>query len=98
MNAMLYMPGQEKPIAVLDHVDVVSMNDNHKLSPDRVFFRTRRLGTTKKMIELVRDERLTLKLDDGRTCNVLLQHSSLDSEGQTVGVLRVLDSLSVEQP
>lgn len=93
MNAMLYLPGKDEPIAVLDHVDVVRMNDNHKLSPERVFFRTRRFGSGKKMIELFRDAKFTLKLSDGRTCDVLVQHSSLDSKGQAVGVLRVLDTL-----
>jgi hypothetical protein len=97
MNAMLYMPGKDDPIAVLDHVDVVTMNDNHTLSPERVFFRTRRLGNTKKMIELVRDEKLVLKLADGRSGSVLLQHTSLDSKGQSVGVLRVVGSLNPDQ-
>lgn len=97
MNAMLYTPGKEEPIAVLDHVDVVTMNDNHTDSLQRVFFRTRRLGTGKKMIELVRDHKMTLRLADGRSGSVLLQHTSLDSEGQSVGVLRVLDSLDTEQ-
>ncbi len=97
MNAMLYMPGKDEPIAVLDHVDVVTMNDNHVLSPERVFFRTRVLGNTKKMIELLRHEKMTLKLADGRSGDVLLQHTSLDSVGQSVGVLRVLGSLDAEQ-
>ena len=98
MNAMLYMPGKEDPVAVLDHVDVVGLNDNHKASPERVFFRARRFGNLKKMIELYRDEKFTLKLSDGRSGSVLIQHSSLDSEGQAVGVLRILDTLEVEQP
>jgi hypothetical protein len=42
------------------------------------------------MLELHRDEKMTLKLEDGRVANVLLQHASLDMKGQHVGVLRVL--------
>lgn len=97
MNAMLYLPGKDKPIAVLDHVDVVTMNDNHAHAPDRIFYRTRRFGDGKKMIELFRDAKMTLKLSDGRTCSVLIQHSSLDSKGQFVGVLRVLEGLGESQ-
>ncbi|MFN2204256.1 MAG: hypothetical protein ACK2UO_23905 [Caldilineaceae bacterium] len=96
MNAMLYTPGKDEPIAVLDDVNVVSMNDNHSASPERVFFSTKKLGTGKKLLELIRDEKMTLKLDDGRTGSVLLQHSCVDSEGKSVGILRVLDSLQAE--
>ena len=96
MKAMLYMPGKAEPVAVLDHVDVVQLNDNHKPAPERVFFRTRQLNAGKTMAELHRDRKMTLKLDDGRVCNVLLQHQSLDSTGSAVGVLRVLDRLSAE--
>jgi len=96
MKAMLYMPGKTEPVAVLDHVDVVQLNDNHKPAPERIFFRTRQLNASKTMVELHRDRKMTLKLDDGRTCNVLLQHQSLDSKGSAVGVLRVLDRLSSE--
>lgn len=96
MKAMLYLPNKSNPIAVLDSVDIVQMNDNHKAAPERVFFRTRRLSAGKAMVELHRDTKMTLKLDDGRTCNVLIQHSSLDSKGETVGVLRVLDQLGAE--
>ena len=98
MNAMLFMQGKDDPVAELDHVDIIGLNDNHKVSPERVFFRARRLGNGKKMIELYRDEKLMLKLSDGRSCNVLIQHSSLDSDGQAVGVLRILDTLEPEQP
>jgi hypothetical protein len=96
MNAMLYSPGKDEPVAVLDDVSVVSLNDNHKVSPERVYFSTKKLGTGKKLLELIRDEKMTLKLDDGRTGSVLLQHTCVDSEGKSVGVLRVLDSLQVE--
>jgi hypothetical protein len=96
MNAMLYRPGNDEPIAVLDNVDLFSLNDNHERSPERVYFQTKQLGTGKKQIELVRDERMTLKLEDGRTCGVLLQHSSLNAKGESVGVLRVLDNFTSE--
>ena len=46
------------------------------------------------MVEMHRDSKMTLKLEDGRTCSVLLQHASMDSTGNAVGVLRVLDGLS----
>lgn len=96
MKAMLYLPDKSDPVAVLDSVDIVQMNDNHKLSPERIFFRTRRLNAGKTVAELYRDAKMTLKLDDGRTCNVLIQHSSLDAKGEAVGVLRVLDRLDAE--
>jgi hypothetical protein len=46
------------------------------------------------MVEMDRDSKMLLKLEDGRICNVLLQHSSIDSKGNAVGVLRVLDGLT----
>jgi hypothetical protein len=94
MKAMLYMPDKKDPVAVFDHVEIVKMNDNHKLAPSRIFFRTRRLNAGKIMVELHRHTKMTLKLDDGRTCSVLIQHSSLDSKGESVGVLRVLEGLN----
>ncbi len=96
MKAMLYMPGKTEPVAVFDHVDVVRMNDNHTAAPERIFFRSRQLNAGKTMVELHRDRKMTLKLDDGRTCSVLIQHSSLDAKGGAVGVLRVLGDLSAE--
>ncbi len=96
MKAMLYLPDQSDPVAVLDHVEIVQLNDNHKLAPERIFYRSQRLSAGKAMAELHRDAKMTLTLDDGRTCSVLLQHSSLDSKGESVGVLRVLDGLDAE--
>jgi hypothetical protein len=93
MKAMMYLPDKKDPVAVFDHVEIVQMNDNHKLAPSRIFFRTRRLNAGKTMVELHRDAKMTLKLDDGRTCSVLLQHSSLDAKGSSVGVMRVLEGL-----
>ena len=98
MKAMLFMQGKPDPVAVFDHVDVVEMNDNHQAWPERIFFRTRQLNAGKTMVELHRDNKMTLKLDDGRTCNVLLQHSALDMQGEAVGVLRVLGDVPADVP
>lgn len=94
MKATLYMTGKQDPVAVLDEVQVVEMNDNHKEAPFRVNFTSKQLNAGKTMIELHRDTKMRLRLDDGREANVLLQHSSLDSKGNAVGVLRVLGALS----
>lgn len=93
MKAMLYMSDQKDPVAVLDEVDLVTMNDNHSKSPQRLNFKSNALNAGKTMIELLRDRKMRCKLDDGRETDVLLQHSSLDMEGNAVGVLRVLGSL-----
>jgi hypothetical protein len=45
-------------------------------------------------VELHRDQKMTVKLEDGRTGSALLAHSSIDSEGNAVGVLRMLDALT----
>ena len=94
MKAMLYMPGQSDPVAVFDEVNIVQMNDNHKAAPLRVRYKTRRLNAGKTMLELHRDDKMTLKLEDGREASVLLQHSSLDMQGNAVGILRVLNGLA----
>jgi hypothetical protein len=93
MKAMLYMQGQNDPVAVLDEVQIVTMNDNHKAAPQRVLYKARRLNAGKTLLELHRDAQLTLKLEDGRDAPVVLQHSSLDMQGNAVGVLRVLGTL-----
>lgn len=90
MKGMLYLAGREEPVAVLDDVKVIEFNDNHKLAPLRVYYKTLSLNASRVMLELQRDERMLLKLDDGRSANVLLQHESMDTEGYSVGVLRVL--------
>jgi len=90
MKAMLYMPGAENPVAVFEDIQVVEMNDNHAAAPYRIVYKTERLNEQKAMLELHRDEKMRLKLDDGRACDVLMQHTSLDMEGNAVGVLRVL--------
>lgn len=93
MQAKLYMQDKKEAVAVLDDVTIVKMNDNHTKSPYRVTFSTARLNAGRTMLELHRDEKLVLRLDDGREANVLLQHSSLDSKGNAVGVLRVLGTM-----
>jgi hypothetical protein len=90
MKAMLYMPNKPDPVAIFEEVEIVHMNQNNHDSPYRITYKSPRLNAGKTMVEMERDSKMTLKLEDGRTCNVLLQHSSLDSKGNAVGVLRVL--------
>ncbi len=94
MKAMLYMPGKDDPVAVFDEVNVIQMNDNHKVSPLRITYKSQQLNAGKTMVEMHRDTKMTLKLEDGRNANVILQHSSLDQQGNAVGVLLVLDGLA----
>ena len=95
MKAMLYLPDKSEPVAVLDEVTIVEYtSDNHKSAPSRVYYSTPKLNATRTMIEMQRDAKLKLTLEDGRSANVLLQHSSLDMQGRAVGVLRVLGELS----
>ncbi len=94
MKAMLYMPGRKEAVAVFDEVDVVEMNDNHKAAPYRVRYKTQRLNASNVMLELHRDSKMMLKLEDGREATVLLQHSSLDMQGNAIGVFRVLSGLA----
>ncbi|MGL4648701.1 MAG: hypothetical protein ACRC1H_04785 [Caldilineaceae bacterium] len=89
MNAMLYLPNRDEPVAVLDDVKLIEFNDNHTASPTRAYYKTRKLNAGRLMLELHRDERLQMHLQDGRVATVLLQHNSLDMEGNYVGVLRV---------
>ena len=94
MKAMLFLLNQEKPVAELDEVTVVEMNNNHKSSPVRITYKSQKLNAGKTMVELHRDEKMMLKLEDGREADVVLQHSSLDMDGNAVGVLRVVSSLN----
>ena len=94
MQALLYMSNREEPVAVLDSVTVVNYNDNHKKAPMRIYYSSRKLNASKTMLELHRDEKLTVKLEDGRQANVLLQHASMDTQGNAVGVLYVLGALT----
>ncbi len=94
MKAMLYMQGKDDPVAVFDEVNVIQMNDNHKVSPLRITYKSQRLNAGKTMVEMHRDTKMKLKLEDGRNANVILQHSSLDQQGNAVGVLLVLDGLA----
>jgi hypothetical protein len=91
---MLYLPNKQEPVAVLDEVKIVKMNDNHAAFPYRVTYLASRLNAGRTMVELQRDSKMVLKLDDGRTCNVVLQHASMDATGKAAGVLRVLDGLA----
>ncbi|MCB0064201.1 MAG: hypothetical protein KDE19_18890 [Caldilineaceae bacterium] len=93
MKGTLYITGKKEPVAVLDEVQVVTMNDNHAQFPHRVNFKAKQLNSSKIMIEFQRDQKMRLHLDDGREANVLLQHTSLDTKGYAVGVLRVLGDL-----
>ena len=94
MKAMMYLEGKDSPVAVLDEIKIIEMNDNHRESPVRITFLSKQLSASKVMTELFRDAKMLLKLDDGRECTVLLQHSSLDLEGRAVGVLRVLGEIA----
>jgi len=94
MKATLYMPDKKDPVAVLDEVQIVKMNDNHLQSPYRINYKSSQLNNGRVMLELYRDRKLTMRLEDGREANVLLQHSSLDSKGNAVGVLRVVGELA----
>lgn len=96
MKATLYMRNQKDPVAVLDEVKLVQMNDNHQKSPSRLTFSSSKLNAGRVMLELHRDETLRVRLEDGREADVLLQHTSLDSKGNAVGVLRVLGNLGNE--
>lgn len=93
MKAMLYLPNREEPVAVLDEVSVVEYNDNHKRDPLRLYYRSQRLNSSRVMAEMFRDEKMHLKLEDGRSADVLIQHSSMDMEGRFIGVLRLLGDL-----
>lgn len=94
MKAMMFLPGRDDPAAVLDEIKIVKMNDNHQDSPYRIYYKSRRLNASKVMVELFRDSKMLLKLEDGRQAQVLLQHNSLDMEGNAVGVLRVLGEIA----
>lgn len=94
MKAMMFMQGRKEPVAIFDEINIIQMNDNHKAAPLRVTYKTRKLNAGKTMLELHRDEKMTLKLEDGREASVLLQHASLDLQGNSVGVLRVLSGLA----
>lgn len=94
MKAMLYLPNKPDPVAVFEEVNIVQFSQDNHAAPYRITFKAARLNAGKTMVEMQRDSKMTLKLEDGRECSVLLQHSSLDSKGNAVGVLRVLDGLT----
>lgn len=96
MKAMLYLDKMDEPVSVLDDIQVIQYTSpNHKdVTNTRIFYRTKSLNAGKTMVELHRDRKLTVRLEDGRTGHALLAHSSMDSEGHAVGVLRMLDPLN----
>lgn len=98
MKAMLFLAGKDDPAAVLDEVKLIQLNDNHKVSPLRISFKSSKLNAGKMMTELHRHEKMQLRLEDGRSADVLLQHSSLDMQGNAVGVLRVLGDIAETAP
>lgn len=94
MKASLYLPNKPDPVAIFEEVEIVEFNSTNHTAPYRINFKSPRLNATKTMVEMERDSKMTLHLEDGRVCNVLLQHSSLDSKGNAVGVLRVLGDIT----
>lgn len=96
MKATLYMEKIDGPVSVLDEVQIVEMDKPNHLenSQYRIFFKTASLNATKTMVELHRDRKMMVKLEDGRTADALLTHSSFDLEGKAVGVLRVLGEIA----
>lgn len=96
MKAMLFLDQMVEPVAVLDDVKVVEFgSDNHPESDRvRIYYHTNNLNATKTMVELHRDRKMTVKLEDGRSAPALITHASLDAKGQFVGVLRVLGPLA----
>jgi hypothetical protein len=93
MNASLFLPDREEPVAVLDDVQVIEFNDNHTAAPVRIFYKSQKLNASKVMMELRRDEPMTVRLEDGRSGRVVLQHTSMDTAGNAVGVLRLVGAL-----
>lgn len=98
MKAMLFLDRTDQPVSVLDDVKIVEYSSTNHAghSHTRVFYKTKNLNATKTMIELHRDRPVVLKLEDGRTAKAFLQHSSIDMEGNSVGVLRVLGMFDAE--
>jgi hypothetical protein len=94
MKAMLYLPPKPDPVAIFEEVDIVKMNPEIHSTPYHITYKAPRLNAGKTMVELERDRKMTLKLEDGRTCQVLLQHSSIDDKGNAVGVLRALSEFA----
>ncbi len=94
MQAKLFLSDIKKSVADLDDVRILEYNDNHKQAPLRIYYKSRSLNASKTMLEMRRDEEMLLRFEDGRSASVLLQHTSMDSEGNAVGVLRVLGQVA----
>ncbi len=87
MKGTLFLDNQ--PVAQLDETRVTVFK-TYDVDPIRVSYSTRKLNTGKALTEMQRTRTLVLKLEDGREADVVFQHSSLDMEGNPVGVLRVV--------
>ena len=96
MKAMLYLDQVVEPVAVLDDVKIVEFgSDNHPEDQRvRIYYDTSNLNASKTMVELHRDRKMTVRLEDGRSAPALITHASLDAKGRFVGVLRVLGPLA----
>ncbi len=96
MKATLYLDQVAEPVAVLDDVKIVEFgSDNHPEGERiRIYYNTDNLNATKMMVELHRDRKMTVKLEDGRSASALITHASLDAKGHFVGVLRVIGPLA----
>ena len=64
MKATLFMPDKKDPVAVLDEVQIIKMNDNHLKSPYRISYKSSQLNAGRVMLELYRDRKLMMKLED----------------------------------
>jgi len=96
MKGMLFLDQLIEPVAVLDDVKVVEFgSDNHPAGERvRIYYQTGNLNASDMMVELHRDRKMTVKLEDGRSAPALITHASLDAKGRFVGVLRVLGQLA----
>ena len=56
MKATLFLSNKETPVAELDEVTVVALNDNHKQDPVRIAYKSHKLNSIKTTSELYRVE------------------------------------------
>ncbi len=95
MKGILSLNG--KPLAQLDEVKVTVFK-TYEIDPIRVSYTSKALGIGKTFPELQRTKAMVLELDNGSQASVIFQHSSLDAQGQQVGVLRVLGDFETPAP
>ncbi len=93
MKGILFLDDQ--PVAQLDETRTTVFK-TYDVDPIRVSYSTKKLNTGKTLTEMQRTRTLVLKMEDGRQADVVLQHSSLDMEGNLVGVLRVVGDFKQE--